>query len=162
MSYADLYKKIELEAAQYPQFEIPVKEFIEKELTLLGFEVIQRATKLADLAEERTKSGEGLSCDEKQAFREEIRLAFEETQNELERILPLLRRNDRPAIVIDSPILTNEERQDKKYHTLNLVSPNEKEEVPKEDWAPFQIVAFPKETIICFFSHRLLPKSPIA
>ena len=176
MSYANLLKEFKGKIPGPAQVEMPVEEFIEKELCLLGFEVIQRATNLADLTEELAKDGSSLSCEAKQTFREEIREVFDKTCHTLQRrIVPLLRRDDDLTII--NPTLTAEERQyfakklndcmgeadkqksadtfenkfaaapPKEYYTLNLAVPNEKGGAPKEDWAPFQIVAFPKVTV---------------
>lgn len=177
MSYADLLKEFKGKTPGPAQVEMPVEKFIEKELCLLGFEVIQRATNLADLVEEFTKDGSSLSCEAKQAFREEIRETFEDTCRTLQRhIVPLLRRNDELTII--NPVAISEEEQEefekkfndcveeadkqksadtfenksaaappKEYYALTLAVPNEKGGMPKEDWEPFQIVAFPETTL---------------
>lgn len=172
MSYTDLWKEFKGKMPGPAQVEIPVKEYIERELTLLGFAVLQRALKLVDLATERAKDGDELSCDEKQAFREEVREEFEETRKAFDRIIPLLRRDDEPTII--SPVLTVEEQKEfeKKFNSCveeatrrepievrstptkpseqllgySLHAPQEAN-VIIEAWAPGQIVAFPDRTL---------------
>lgn len=177
MSYADLLKEFKGKIPGPAQVKIPVKEYIERELTLLGFAVLQRALRLVDLATERAKDGDELSCDEKQAFREEVREEFEETRKAFDRIIPLLRRDDEPTII--SPVLTVEEQKEfeKKFNTCmeeaakcepievrstptkpseqllgyDLHAPQKADEVVGT-WAPGQIVAFPKGTAAMNFN----------
>ena len=173
MSYADLLREFKGKMPGPAQVEMSVEEFIEKELTLLGFAVLQRALRLVDLATERAKDGDELSCDEKQAFREEVREEFEETRKAFDRIIPLLRRDDEPTII--SPVLTVEEQKEfeKKFNTCmeeaakcepievrstptkpseqllgyDLHAPQKADEVVGA-WAPGQIVAFPDRTLV--------------
>lgn len=175
MSYADLLREFKGKMPGPAQVEMPVEKFIEKELCLLGFEVIQRATNLADLVEEFTKDGSSLSCEAKQAFREEIREVFDNTCRTLQRhIVPLLRRDDEPTII--NPVVISEEEQEefrKKFnHCMEEATKSEPIEVrstptkPSEQllgyslhapqkadevvgaWAPGQIVAFPDRTLV--------------
>lgn len=178
MSYTDLWKEFKGKMPGPAQVEMPVKEYIEKELTLLGFAVLQRALRLVDLATERAKDGDELSCDEKQAFREEVREEFEETQKAFNRIIPLLRRDDEPTII--SPVLTVEEQKEfeKKFNSCieeatkceptevgpasiksskqllgyGLHAPQKADEVIGT-WVPGQIVAFPDRTLAMPFSE---------
>ena len=178
MSYTDLWKEFKGKMPGPAQVEMPVQEFIEKELTLLGFAVLQKALKLVDLATERAKDGDELSCDEKQAFREEVREEFEDTQKALNRIIPLLRRDDELTII--SPVLTVEEQKEfeKKFNSCveeavkceptevgptsiksskqllgySLHAPQKADEVVGA-WAPGQIVAFPDRTLAIPFSE---------
>lgn len=173
MSYTDLWKEFKGKMPGPAQVEMPVQEFIEKELALLGFAVLQRALRLVDLATERAKDGDELSCDEKQAFREEIREEFEDTQKAFDRIIPLLRRDDGPTII--SPVLTVEEQKEfekefnscveeatkreptemgptsiepsKRLLSFGLHAPQKADEVVGA-WAPGQIVAFPDRTLV--------------
>ena len=177
MSFTDLWKEFKGKMPGPAQVEIPVREFIEKELTLLGFAVLQRPLRLVDLATERAKDGDELSCDEKQAFREEVREEFEDTEKALNRIIPLLRRDDGPTII--SPVLTVEEQKEfeKKFNSCveeaakceptevrltsikpskqllgySLHAPQKADEVVGA-WAPGQIVAFPKGTVTMNFN----------
>lgn len=180
MSYTDLWKEFKGKMPGPAQVEMPVKEYIEKELTLLGFAVLQRALRLVDLATERAKDGDELSCDEKQSFREEVREEFKDTQKALNRIIPLLRRDDEPTII--SPVLTVEEQKEfeKKFNTCmeevakcepiearptpiksseqllgySLHAPQKADEVVGA-WTPGQIVAFPDRTLTMTFPDAM-------